>query len=84
MAPAIRLVLASDERGQKGIQWQTKMDPWHRGSNEGDNKSQRGLVAAILEERGGGRKEIRDILASDSEGGNALGQQHKNRNGGRC
>ena len=47
---------------------------------EGTDKSQRGLVAAILEERGGGRKEIREIL----EGGYALGQQHENRNGGRC
>ena len=49
---------------------------------EGTDKSQRGLVAAILEERGGpsggGRKEIGKIL----EGGYALGQQYENRHGG--
>ena len=44
---------------------------------EGANKSQRGLVTAILEERGGGRKEIREIL----EGGYALGQHTKTETG---
>ena len=49
-------------------------------ASEGTNKSQRCLVAATLEESCWGLKEIGEIL----EGGYALGQQHENRNGGRC
>ena len=47
-----------DNLGQKEIQWRR----WIVGI-EGANTSQRCLVAAILEERGGGRKEIWEVLA---------------------